>query len=485
MSQFRLDGRIPYDKTDLRSILAYASRLTGHRLRDLIETGEVIIGGTSTKGYFGQIVEEGYFLIGNNNSPDPDFKDVGLELKVTPMRRIGSGYVSKERLILGIINYNEVPERGFDIFMDKDSHLLIVFYLWETDTDIFEYRFLKVVDWEPTPEELRIIREDWDIIEGYVMRGEAHILSGRHTKYLEACTKGVGHGKDFRTQPFSDILAKQRALAFKASFMTDLFETHEDVGRVMHREWQDSESIIHGYWSPDETFEEHILAYYTPFIGKTCGEIESSLGIEINPDSKQYYNTLALAMAGVKHKRHAKEFITAGIQMKTIRIRKDGKPKESMSFPYIDFDEMVAQEWETSDFYEQLDHEFFSPVFAFTEKNTASQSRRDLIFKGAFFWTVPDSDFDTIRAVWEDTRNKVLDEDFDHFIKMSENPISHIRPHARNNDDTTSYRGKAVKKVCFWLKDTYIQKIIENHLGSGFKLQGSQGFSLSRRFRLS
>lgn len=484
MVQTRLGGSDFYDKTNIDSILARAAKLTGHTLNEFIESGEVIIGGTATKGYFGQIVEEGYFLLDNNNSPEPDFKEARLELKVTPMKKIASGYVSKERLILGIINYNEVPERGFNIFLDKDSHLLIVFYLWEKDTDIFEYRFLKVVDWKPTHDELRIIKEDWDIIEGYVMRGEAHILSGRHTKYLEACTKGVGHGKDFRTQPFSEILAKQRALAFKASFMTDLFETHDDVGRTMSRGWGDSESIIHGYWSPNETFEEHVLAYFTPYIGKTCAEIEFLLGTDLNPESKQYYSTLALAMAGVKRKKHAKEFVTAGIEMKTIRIRVDGKPKESMSFPYIDFDELVTQKWKDSDFYGQLDHMFFSPVFAFTEKDTKSQSRRELIFKGAFFWTVPDPDFEIIREVWEDTKSKVLREDFDHFIKMSENPISHIRPHARNLEDTASYKGRPVKKVCFWLKDTYIQKIVEDHLGKEFNPPRTQGSSLSRQSRL-
>ena len=139
------------------------------------------------------------------------------------MKKTSKGLVSKERLILGIINYDEVPTRHFDIFLDKDSHILIVFYLWEENTDIYDYEFLKVVDWEPTPEELRMIREDWSVIEGYVMRREAHLLSERHTKYLAACTKGVGHGKDMRSQPFSLEPAKQRALSFKASFMTELY----------------------------------------------------------------------------------------------------------------------------------------------------------------------------------------------------------------------------------------------------------------------
>ena len=462
MAQTRLDGYKEYDKSDLDSILAKASRLVGRTLNDFIATDEVVLGGTHSKGLFGQIVESAYFLIDNNNLPLPDFQEVGLELKVTPIKKNRTGYVSKERLILTIINYDEVPTRGFRIFLDKDSHILIIFYLWKAEQNIFDYKFLKVVDWEPTPEELHMIREDWDVIEGYVMRGEAHHLSGRHTKYLEACTKGAGHGKDDRSQPFSDIPAKQRALAFKASFMTNLYHTYEGIGRNYGSD--DSESIIHGDWSEKETFEAHITDYFKPYIGKTCAEIENALHLDLNPDSKQYYSTLALAMAGVKHKKRVREFEMAGIMMKTIRVRVDGKPKESMSFPAIVFDDLVKQVWDNSDFFEQLDHTFFSPVFAFTRKDTENQSRKDLVFKGAFFWTVPDADFDTIRSVWEDTKAKVLNDDFDHFTKMSDNPITHIRPHARNLQDTATYKGRPVKKVCFWLKDTYIQDIIRNNL---------------------
>ena len=466
MTQKKLDPFMPYDKTDKDSILRRASALTGKTLRGFIDLEEDVIGGTHTKGRLGQIVEEGYFYLDNNSSPLPDFRDAGIELKVTPMKKTKGGLVSKERLILGIINYDEVPERHFRIFTDKDSHILIIFYLWREDTDVLDYEILKVVDWTPTEEEWRMIREDWDVIEGYIMRGEAHLLSERHTKYLAACTKGAGHGSDMRSQPFSIEPAKQRALSFKASFMTELFHSHIDVGEsiIDYVPGPDSASILHGVWAPGETFEEHIIGYYQEFIGLTCLQIEQRLGLELKEDSKQYYNMLSLAMAGVIGKKHIKEFDEAGILLKTIRTYHNGKPKESMSFPYIRYDGMVGQEWEDSDFFDDLDHEFFSPVFSFSSEDYKSQSRKDLVFKGAFFWKIPDDDFPIIESVWMDTKNKVLAEDFDHFIGMKDNPIAHVRPHARDSSDKATFRGKEVKKLSFWLKDTYIQSIIRKNL---------------------
>lgn len=466
MAQKKFESFIPYDKTDEKSIMHRAARLKDRSLNELIEYGETIIGGTNTKGYFGQIVEEGYFLIENNNSPLPDFQEAGIELKVTPMKRTNKGLVSKERLILTIINYDEVPEKHFDIFLKKDSHILIVFYLWEENKDIFDYRFLKAVDWRPTPEELRMIREDWDIIEGYIMRGEAHLLSERHTKYLAACTKGVGHGKDMRSQPFSDELAKQRALSFKASFMTELFHSHVDVGETLidGSTGHQSQSILFGQWDLGETFEEHVSRMLDRFVGMTCSQIELTLGVDLSSTSKQYYSMLVLSMFGVTKKKHIKEFDEANISIKTARIKLTGRPKESTSFPAFKSEELVNQSWETSDLFDQLDRELFIPVFQFNTTHPENEDRKSLVFKGAFFWYVPDDDMEVIRGVWEDTKQKILEERFDDFVKASDGRIAHVRPHGKNSLDVDTYNGKKFVKKSFWLNDTYMMDVISNHL---------------------
>ena len=465
MTQTRLDSATAYDKTDAESILRHASKLTGNTLNDLIGKGEIIIGGTNTKGLFGQIVEEGYFLIENNSSPMPDFQNAGIELKVTPMKRTAKGLISKERLILGIINYDEVPKRGFRIFLDKDSHILMVFYLWEEYKDIHDYRFLKVVDWEPSPDELRVIREDWDVIEGYVMRGEAHLLSERHTKYLAACTKGAGHGKDMRSQPFSIEPAKQRALSFKASFMTELYHSHVDVGEILVDDTADgTTSILQGGWSPEETFEEHVIHRLDRFVGRTCREIEEELGVDLSSKSKQYYYMLVLSMFGVTGKKRIKEFVEAGITIKTVRIKTTGRPKESTSFPAFKSEELVKQSWENSDFFNQIDHEFFIPVFQFNTNHPESEERKSLVFKGAFFWYVPDDDMEIIRGVWEDTKQKILEGRIDDFVKASDCRIAHVRPHGKNSKDCDEYNGKEFVKKGFWFNDVYMRDVISSHL---------------------
>ena len=464
------DGPLPYDDSDTESILRYAARLTGMTLNDLVSKGEIVIGDTHSKGRFGQIVEEVYFRIPNNSLPEPDFRKVGMELKVAPMRSNGKDLVSKERMVLGIINYDEVPEKGFDTFLEKGSHILIVFYHWTESTDVYSYRVLKVVDWRPTEEELRLILEDWRVIEGYILRGEADLLSERHTRYLAANTKGAGHGRDQRSQPFSDRPAKQRSLSFKAPFMTALYHSHVDVNEILvdqpdRAEEDDSDTIFRGVWSEDQTFEEYVLSRFDRFVGRTCLEIEGMLDLDLNESSKQYYYTLTLAMLDVRGKKHVREFDEAGIMVKTVRVRLDGRPKESMSFPAFKYEELVGQTWETSDFRSQIDHEFLIPVFQFTSADPATEARKDLRFMGAFFWYVPDEDFKVIQKVWEDTRDKVDRGDFDHFVKSSDRRIAHVRPHGRNKMDTYPFRGGHYTKRCFWLNDSYIRGVVRENLG--------------------
>ena len=47
---------LPYDDSDLESILRYAGRLTGKTLDEMASGGEIVIGDAHSKGRFGQIV---------------------------------------------------------------------------------------------------------------------------------------------------------------------------------------------------------------------------------------------------------------------------------------------------------------------------------------------------------------------------------------------------------------------------------------------
>jgi len=87
-----------YDPSDPASIEAYAKRLVGHCLRDMLPLDEQITYQSGVgKGGLGDLVERGYFGINPGNISQPDFTEAGVELKTTPAKRVGKRLRAKER----------------------------------------------------------------------------------------------------------------------------------------------------------------------------------------------------------------------------------------------------------------------------------------------------------------------------------------------------------------------------------------------------
>ncbi len=200
---------LPYDKTDKKSIIAYAKQLKGKTLREKCDVS-IETHTYSGKGNLGQILEDFYFFYKPNSNAEPDFPEAGLELKLTPLKQLKNDeYRSKERLVLNIINYLEVVKQDFETssFWKKNANLLLLFYLHSAGGDVLDYVIKLVEGWSYPSTDLEIIKQDWELIQQKIKNGKAHELSEGDTFYLGACTKG-GKGGNYRKQPNSDIEAK-------------------------------------------------------------------------------------------------------------------------------------------------------------------------------------------------------------------------------------------------------------------------------------
>ena len=215
------ENELPYDPSDRDSIIGYAQRLVGTTLRDHIEVEE-IQDPHVRRGSFGNAVEEYYFKYDINSDQNPDFAEVGLEIKTTPLRRgKNNALVSKERLVLTMIDYMTVVNEDFEHshLLNKVNDVLLISYLWEPDKSPLDYTIELASDWQIPEEDIPQIKQDWNIVVEKVRAGHAEDISGSDTMYLEACTKAA-NSKVRRKQPYSDIEAKPRAWALKASYMT-------------------------------------------------------------------------------------------------------------------------------------------------------------------------------------------------------------------------------------------------------------------------
>lgn len=419
------------------------------------------------KGGFGLFMEEVVFEYDINSDSNPDFKEAGIEMKVTPYRKNANGtYSAKERLVLNIINYMEEYKNTFytSSFWNKNKTLQIFFYLWEPFINKADFKITHQILFEYPEEDLIVIQNDWELIINKIKEGLAHEISEADTLYLGACPKGANK-TSLRKQPFSNIMAMQRAYCLKQSYMTQLIRS-----RVIGKK---GEQILSISEIKEKKFEDAIYEKLKRYIGLSRKKLIDLFSLE-NKSNKSINEILLARMLGIKGRvSTTEEFMKANIIAKTIRVEENGKVIESMSFPAFKYNEIVNEEWEAS----SLRYMFETTKFMFV---IFKKKDDEYYFEKIKFWNMPISDLDNyVRLVWEKTVSiikngnivKYIDKNgkrITNFPGMAKNQVSHVRPHAQNKSDVYELPIKdkvtestTYSKHCFWLNNTYVMKIIK------------------------
>lgn len=434
------------------AVLKRAQEAVGLSLKEIDKTGRLATG----KGAVGTTIEESWFGYSPNSGSEPDLPEAGVELKVTPYIRGKRGIRAKERLVCNLINYMEECDKTFrtSSFWHKCETMLLMSYEHRDNIEKGDLTIDAAVLFSIPEEDLPIVERDWETIMEKVRAGQAHLLSEGDTYYLAACTKGA-NAKSVREQPFSDQMAKQRAYSLKASYMTRVLNTYIFGSAKSERVIKDWRILR------EKSFDRYVVEKLSPYIGMTQGELKARFGIR---STAKNLNELLLArMLDVKGKiAYTDEFQKAGIVPKTIRVRRDGTIRESMSFPTIDFIQLSQErEWEGSVLYNYLaPTKFLFVIFQEDQKG-------ELVFDRVKFWNIPAEDLEEVRRVWERTVQtirkgvKLYDDGKrvgNDLPKSSESPVAHVRPHGRDASDKLPLPdGRMMTKQCFWLNNTYIQ----------------------------
>jgi DNA mismatch repair protein MutH len=453
---------LQYNPKDKNSILEYAKALKGKTLRDTCNSS-LLIHTFTGKGSFGQILEKFYFGYEPNSKSEPDFVQVGLELKSSPLKQLkNQEYRSKERLVLNIISYYNIVEQSFETsdFWKKNANILLIFYLHKVEQDIMDYVIKLVEEWNFPETDLEIIKKDWQIIKNKVLDGNAHELSEGDTFYLGACTKGL-NANTIKKQPYSPIPAKQRAFSLKQGYLNHIIATisKDRIGNY-------GKLIPSIEIAKKQTIDEIVISKFKPFLNKTVEQIIDKLKISINKTAKSFYANLTNAILGIELDKEIEEFEKAEIIVKTVRLKENNLPKEDVSFSSFKYEEIVNELWDNSRFKDILEHKFLFIFYQFEKEN--------LVLRKVKFWNMPYEDINETSKVWKKTKwiiqnGKIVREINDgirltNFPNKSFNRISHVRPHAKNAADTYLLpvkdkltNAKKYTKHCFWLNNTYVR----------------------------
>lgn len=441
----------------------------GKSINDLLNSELITIEDKeANKGGLGQLIEKYLFGIENNNDSEPDFMPAGIELKVTPYKKIKGGNLSaKERLVLNIIDYENEYKNEFKSshFWFKNKTIELLWYLWEPNKDKKDYKITheKLLELAKS-EDLKQIEKDWNTIINKIREGKAHEISEADTMYLGACTKGT-NAKSLRSQPFNSIKAKQRAFCFKTSYMTQLVRKY--IGN-----YDNVEKVLK---NKDDTFDNFVDKVINKYKGKTQTELMEEF--DIKSKAKNIFSMIINRMFNVKSKlKETEEFQKAKIIPKTIRVEENGNIIESMSFPYFDFKQIAKTNFEDSDLKEELETTKYM-FFIFKKEKS------EYIFKGIKLWNMPENIINSkVKDMYNKTRKIIetgnivnhIDKNgrrITNFPSMSDNSVCHVRPHGRNAQDTLplpvqdkNTGATEYTKQCFWFNNSYIKEIIKEFI---------------------
>ncbi|WP_029452572.1 Sau3AI family type II restriction endonuclease [Clostridium algidicarnis] len=469
-----------YDKNNKESIEQYARKLLNKSLNELnIYNREYRFNNKKSKGRLGQTVEESYFGYRVNSKQEADFDEVGVELKVCPLKNIKKkpnsnnirerlGYSAKERVVLSIIDYFKLNNEVWDnnSIMDKCEELLLMFYMNKKDVPTEDLIFKIISLWKPSQQDLKIIESDWNTIVSKVKDGKAHEISEGDTMYLGACTKGSTAEKSKRLQPNSNILAPQRAFSYKRSYVDYIIE--DLLRKEQYKKFKLAKSLSDEYM----LFDQKIYNIFNEIVNKSLDEIIKVYSINRQRKAKNFIRLViddVCKIAFGDKLDNFEEFKKANIEIKTILLKPNGIPKESMSFEQIDYCEIVNEEWNTSTIRNKFENKKHLWIIFKSKINFKKQSELgldDILLNKVMLWNMPIADLDnSMYKVWIDTTNKIKQGDYNNFIKISNGEIAHIRPKGKDaNDLALTPQGTKERKKCFWLNSKYIKEQIEKEI---------------------
>lgn len=436
----------PYDQTSIESITNYAKQLQNKRLIDFVDKKSIKpLGG---KGQFGQYLEKYFFGYDINSRKGVDFEHANLELKSGGVVFKKGVLVSKERLSIGLINFTDIVSETFykSTLWNKLKNTLLVYYEFKQEESPLHYKVRVVGIHELSKNDILQIKKDWELIKTKVKNGEAHLISGGDTEFLEASTTGSKNQKSVK-QPNSEIIAKPRRFALKPRYMSSVLNQMYFNNIILEGE-------------VDMELLDNLIEKLKQYQGKSFEEVSSALFMDTSESNKARFATVSTSMVLNSLSQISPTALESwkkyDYKIKTVRMSKNRYVKESISFPKFDPETLVKETWETSKLHEYLESTKYLFIFWREEDDT-------FLLDKTVFWNMPAEDILEAKKVWKKTINCLKNNDLDNFPKIKDNRVCHVRPKARNSEDTVrTHLGSKMVKSTFWINANYIRESIYN-----------------------
>ena len=149
------------------------------------------------KGWAGQLIER-YLGASAASQPEPDFMSLGIELKTIPVNRRGR---ARESTFVCSAPMTIVPGLRWPDSTVRHKLNRVLWVPIEADPGIMpsNSRAGNAFLWSPSPEQARVLEEDWQELVEMLCFGEFDKISAKHGKYLQIRPKAASSASLVRT----------------------------------------------------------------------------------------------------------------------------------------------------------------------------------------------------------------------------------------------------------------------------------------------
>ena len=149
------------------------------------------------KGWAGQLMER-YLGANAASQPEPDFMSLGIELKTIPVNRHGR---ARESTFVCMAPMTVEPGLCWSDSTVRHKLNRVLWVPIEADPGIMpsNSRTGNAFLWSPSPEQARILEQDWQELVELLCFGEYDKVSAKHGKYLQIRPKAASSASLVRT----------------------------------------------------------------------------------------------------------------------------------------------------------------------------------------------------------------------------------------------------------------------------------------------
>lgn len=209
-------------------LLERAKNLAGMTLGEAAKLAEVQVPKSlqREKGWIGLLLEK---LLGATASTkaEPDFTELGIELKTLPINSQGSPLETTFVSVAPLVNLTGASWQTSHIY-NKLKRVLWIPIVADKHLPIHERIIANGFLWSPSPDEELQLKNDWQELIDMIVLGQVEEIQGKHGQILQLRPKAANsqaktaaidkHGRPFMTLP--------RGFYLKTHFTKDLINKH-------------------------------------------------------------------------------------------------------------------------------------------------------------------------------------------------------------------------------------------------------------------